>query len=1100
MDVDALMERLDRLDHTERLAALVAQVRGSGPKEAEALGRALMAGDVHRRRLGLLVAQVRGDLGPAWTALGDPSLSVRRLAAKQVGRLAPSIPADVLDRVDQATCGVMLAQVVRGDRREVADGLVDALVERSRLREASMVLSAATEELIEARLGVVAWPEDTWRRLAKHRPTVMLEWVRGAFADEPERPDLVWRRFGPGVWSGLAQNRPEALAELVERHADADTLPPSLWWGLPALVRWSAARVVGWMGARPSWAARTPLPRGLVRRARGLSDATLQPLCSVLLRDAPLRFAELVARLPHVRRGALFEAGIASLSTERIEWPTALLEVLPEGLRDREAARMLGLQRAGKEASWRRTLLGHRSIEEARPALEQEGRSATAADRGEAHAALVRATARSRRGMAQTLAWLQRIRNEQDPVRLAVLGALAQVPGNRFDDPQALDAVVSPIFDARDTSYATRNAAATIAKRLMIANATAPRSPMFELGVSLLSRLAGQGGTLDLPVLHPNLPRGAEGPIVEALMPWLEADGARQRVLGITRLWVALGRRAWEVPSLQRLVERLIWEGRKDDASHLAERWIEDPRTRDERVRALIDRDRSALYLSGVFRHCHRRRQQRLLERFRGPVPKGRFHDGRVAIVPLVHDGMARWTPETQRAFLALVEAAEREPRRYARSRAALVDQRARVPLTEVADLEPALRSNDVNVVEAALGALVWTDRPAPALPILLEHLDGDRARVAMYAMPRLARLLPAASVVAALRELLARPRLKVTVHKEALRLLGQYPTDEATTLLLEAWGQPLHRDVRIAALHAARGVLGQPRAWELLASAAVDESPDVARAVVEIPVANVPQAHRARYLEVMARVADHPDPTARAVLFGSLRGGWALAAVQFVTELAARVIGRLDPLDPWREALEVLAEGARSASTHASVLALVDGLRDGARTDVAPAGERDQMALQRLSAAVERLGKDRHPTAAALSHGVGEHLRVEPLTWSLGVDAEVAATPNDGLAVVLLSRLREAPSPRTCLDIERVAAAAAARSERQWSEPQARAAVDALREGSQPARLVAVAMLRELGPRWGWGPAWTERLGMLREDPDLDVRVASRRVFLARA
>jgi hypothetical protein len=108
---------------------------------------------------------------------------------------------------------------------------------------------------------------------------------------------------------------------------------------------------------------------------------------------------------------------------------------------------------------------------------------------------------------------------------------------------------------------------------------------------------------------------------------------------------------------------------------------------------------------------------------------------------------------------------------------------RARVPITTVSDLADALAASDIAVQEAALGALVWVDAPEPALPILLEHLDGDRARVAMYAMPRLARLLPRARMVDALAELLARPQIKVTVHKEALRLLGMLATPRAIEL-----------------------------------------------------------------------------------------------------------------------------------------------------------------------------------------------------------------------------------------------------------------------------------------------------------------------------
>ena len=45
-----------------------------------------------------------------------------------------------------------------------------------------------------------------------------------------------------------------------------------------------------------------------------------------------------------------------------------------------------------------------------------------------------------------------------------------------------------------------------------------------------------------------------------------------------------------------------------------------------------------------------------------------------------------------------------------------------------------------MNLVEAALAALAWTERPDEALPILLSHVDDDRARAAMYAAGRAAR------------------------------------------------------------------------------------------------------------------------------------------------------------------------------------------------------------------------------------------------------------------------------------------------------------------------------------------------------------------------
>jgi hypothetical protein len=74
------------------------------------------------------------------------------------------------------------------------------------------------------------------------------------------------------------------------------------------------------------------------------------------------------------------------------------------------------------------------------------------------------------------------------------------------------------------------------------------------------------------------------------------------------------------------------------------------------------------------------------------------------------------------------------------RLRAAAIGTAARVP---DAGRELVLRHLDdpeVVLAEAALEALARTDLPGEALPVLLRHAGGDRARVALYAAGRAAR------------------------------------------------------------------------------------------------------------------------------------------------------------------------------------------------------------------------------------------------------------------------------------------------------------------------------------------------------------------------
>jgi hypothetical protein len=537
-----LMRRLRQLDHPERMRALIELARGLPPAEVDSLVRQLGEGDAYRRWLGLQVVALRRDEGAAWAALDDPSLLVRSLAAKLVGRLASDVPASALDRLDALTLSRLLREIVRRRRVPLAEALTLALLERGRLREAAMLLPSCSDGFVEARLDQAAWPEVVWKRLAARRPALLAARLERAFA-AAERPELVWRRHPPALWAELCERAPLEVAGWVDRYAEADALPRELTQGagLARLARRAPARMLGWLSTRLPWLTRAGLPAGLAGRARELDDDALAPLCRGLAQQSPAMLAALLGKLPYPRRARLFERATAELDTTLVEWPTELLAVLPTWLRDREAARLLGLLRARTDGSWRRELLGLRAIDAARAELEREGQSAQASERGEAHAALVQASMRSGEGMPQTLAWLRRLRNEQDPVRAAALGALARVPGRHFSDPAALDAVLSPIFEARDTSWTTRQHVARVAHQLLSSRATEPTSPMFRLGLDLLERLAGHAGTPDLPRLDRNLPRGAERAIVAALGPWLEAARSRQQDRHLLRLWVGAG-------------------------------------------------------------------------------------------------------------------------------------------------------------------------------------------------------------------------------------------------------------------------------------------------------------------------------------------------------------------------------------------------------------------------------------------------------------------------------------------------------------------------------------------------------------------------------
>src|SRR5690606_18916873 len=189
-------------------------------------------------------------------------------------------------------------------------------------------------------------------------------------------------------------------------------------------------------------------------------------------------------------------------------------------------------------------------------------------------------------------------------------------------------------------------------------------------------------------------------------------------------------------------------------------------------------------------------------------------------------------------------------------------------------------------------------------------------------------------------------------------------------------------------------------------------------------------------------------------------------------------------------------AEAAQIRDGHSAIEALIAELAAAADRDVAPAGERDRVAQQRLIAVVEALLGDRHPLVLALLERLAARLRERPSSWELAVRLRLAAAASERVGAVAAELWLAAPTTRLRRTVEDAARSAAELQARDWQPNEAAQALADLREAG--AELVAVAMLAVFGPRWGWGEAWIAELAELREHDDLDVRLAARAVWLA--
>ncbi|KFE67647.1 hypothetical protein [Hyalangium minutum] len=1104
---EVLLQQLNSLSYGARMARVAAL--GKEARSTAALTQLmdeLLSGDAYEAGLALQLARTIRDEAPLLRGLTHPSSQIRTLAASLAGpcirddasleRLLPELAPSVRRRVLK---GVALAR-----RGALALRLLPQILSRHGSAEATLLFPALDEASVRRLLPELGHELKSWHSLTWRYPDAVLGYLQSRFAAAPERERalLFFRYYEP--LAELTCLRSAEVLALARDFAPLDVMPSPLLAGIRCLTRRHPDQIFELL-TRPSmrgWLRNQGLPSGMLVEADAFSPEQQRTLAR-LLGEIPPNLAAFLEALPPSRRAELFTHAFEGIPAR--ELPDALLAVLPHALRDAEAERRLSFREVREDRDRLLATQALRLIEHAREPLAKAAFAAKAEDRAQALAYLVRATGLSRRGMTETLTHLKRLRNEQDPVRMAALSALAEVPLSSFTDEHipSLTELVGFVVEARDSSPTTRAALQRLAFRLMQGHAHEPQGPLFQFALETLKRLAGQSGSLSLPSLERDLPRGAEHRIVATLLPMIRAAAERDSHHLLLALAQALGRRAWNVDMLQALLEPATEASPEGLARTAITLWLAPPRTRELRVRKLLDRDETTVTIPRVFEHLHRRRQDWLDPFLQGRRLRGRFLTGNAGWVPPAQDGFHRWLPRQQQQLAGLLVRIAGDGQRSAWERMSALRTLPRMPVVTVDTFTPFLQSQDVPTVEAALGALAWLDRPETALPLLLENLDGDRARVAMYAVPRVARLVSGETLSSTLAELFQREKLKVTVQKEAVRLLGMFRSARSLALLRQQFDRPqLHRDVRIAVGHAARQLLDSEEAWALLDAMARSEDTYVAASLLDQRPLELRSEVRPRYAALVLQVARHPDLSVRRRAWLAL-SAWSPGSEEQVASAASERILDLTGGAEWSEATRALVESVQDGLAVERVVATASALVMLPTPEAQNAtAERDQPARQRLKHLCAtlvnfprsvrlRLRARLHEVARVIATDASlwpesAGLRLSALEWK---DAETVATALQALA----QESQEEPLFAPALASE--VATAVSHPSAEW-EPETLLEISDRLEKEAP--LVSIELVRAAGERLHWREDAAKRLRTLREHPRPAIRAVARAITTA--
>lgn len=1102
----ALLQHLDSLPHGARLAhvaSLGREARGTAPLTR--LMDEMLAGGAYEASLALQMARGARDEAPLLRGLLHPSLQVRAIAASLAGT---SIQDDaslerVLPELAPAMRRRVLKSVALARRSALAARLLPQLLARHATQEAMLLLPALDEASVRRLLPELGHALHSWHTLTWRYPDAVLEYLQARFAAAPERERPFLFSIYRKPLAELTCRRSAAVLALAQDFGPLEVVPSALLEGIRRLTRRHPDQIFALL-TRPSrrgWLKNQGLPPGVLTEIDAFSPEQLRYLARIL-GEMPHHLAAFLGALAPSRRAALFAHAYEGIPAR--ELPDALLSVLPHTVRDAEAERRLTFREVRESRD--RLLATHalRTIEHAREPLTKAAFAAKAEDRAQALVHLVRATGRSRRGMTETLSQLMRLRNEQDPVRMAALGALAEVPLSTFtaEHIPSLTELVVCVVEARDSSTTTRAALQRLAFRLIQGHAAEPDGPLFQFALDTLKRLAGQRGTIALPPLEKDLPRGAEFRIVSTLLPMLRSAAERDSHRLVLTLAQALGRRAWNVDLLQAMLEPAT-ESSESTAQAAITLWLAPPRTREARVRKLLNRDETAVTIFPVFQHLHRRRQDWLDPFLQGRRLRGRFDAGKAGWVPPAQDGFHRWLPRQQEQLAALLLHIARDEQRPSWERMRVLHVLPRMHVTKVDTFTPFLTSKDVPTVEAALGALAWLDRPETALPSLLENLDGDRARVAMYAIPRVASQVSGETLSATLAELFGREKLKITVQKEAVRLLGMFRSPRSLALLRQQWERPqLHRDVRIAVGHAARRMLDTQEAWELLDAMARSPDTYVAASLVEQNPAGLRPELRPRYAALVLQVARHPDLSIRRQAWLALLN-WSSGMEEQVARAAAERVLDLSGGAEWREATSTLVGTVRDGIAVQHVISTVAALvTQPVAVEQNATPERDLPARQRLRGLCEALLNLPPPVRLRLKaplREVASLVATDASLWPVSAGLQLSLLEwKDASAVSHAIRELTEQSHEEPLFAPALAAAVSTAVGQPSAEWLPETLLEIADRVVKEAPLVSVELVRSAGERLHWRDDAAQRLRTLREHSRPAIRASARAITTA--
>ncbi|BAZ10854.1 hypothetical protein NIES4071_26780 [Calothrix sp. NIES-4071] len=846
MTLQELKQQLESLNYQEKVRRMVELGRlASTDAQVNDILDALERGDFSERMNALNSCYGSSDGALIIRALGDSSHLIRSKAIQLLAPLADDAQIQIaLNTLTLKQCRYLLKQLLKWHRHNCIDAFINELASTSDDKFARL-LPYASSELVQRQIETVIdlYGIDEWKLLARLHPGIVEELL--------QRQANATSDFDPGLVTRVNAVLP-VLSELFPETA------LSICRAVSRIIRLSSLNLQPLTERYPRQVADFILSSNdtiKVSFDKVAHKLEIQQLISLInRRKSTINEQYIFNLLAPQEREIIYKTFATSWRGSAHSIIPAIIPYLPRHIRELEAQRYLNLS-ANIFPGQRLYYAAYLAWEDARALVNPYIHDPEPELRKQALSILIFATRYNRSHTSDILNFVKQRRYEQDPVRGAMIGGLVDLPSSIWHSQhlEDLSQIISHALNAIDLS----NFTIISIERLVIQ--ILPFHPAWS--AQQLATLVQQRGQINFYDLGERLSNSDILRIAPILLPILQS-WERKRESDIIAAARSFGRRLKVFDGLVEILERIIKNTQNNTIASEALDLIAKHRQDrlNELIPQLLQQDPSWITQYTVYNFLHRRRQDLITPFLRAEAYTGLFSTDETRFILPLKTGFYRWTTQQQEIFQTTLQEVIQDPEHDTLTKLRIIKQLSALPgvqptsLLELASADNPLRA----VRDAALLALPQLDSPH-GIPILIEALNDDRARIAVYALRSVLLQMPENQALQTLR---AAPLNKVTVAKEVVRLLGELSSEEAYTELLSWNERDLHRDVRVAFIRALWNHLERAETWSILFGAATSSDTAIARTVGRQH--NDHSQNNQQLLELFVTLLNHPDPLVR--------------------------------------------------------------------------------------------------------------------------------------------------------------------------------------------------------------------------------------------